>query len=182
MSTTRPLTVGEIKMAQSVFGDSIDYSQVKVHSGRLMGPLHKENFAKTTLSHIFMHNLYQDDFSKSPYLQDLFIHEMAHVWQYQQRTFAPTAIDLRNSIHYTPKAYEYDLSDKKDLLEFGTEQQASIIAAYFVLKQQNNPADRQKAILHKKVLGNFLKNPSYAKYAGIKLLAKKLLSPPPPKP
>ncbi len=180
MTITRPLTAGEISIAQSVFGNSINYDAVRVHSGRLFGSMHKENFAKTTLSQIFMHNLYHDDFSKAHLgMQELFIHEMAHVWQYQQKAYNPRLIDLRNALKYTQDAYQYALSDKKDLIEYGTEQQASIIARYFLLQRQNNPADKKEIALFKKVLGNFLKDPTYAKNAMFAQLLKKIAPPQP---
>jgi hypothetical protein len=179
MSNARPLTPGETAMAQGVFGDSIDYKYVLVHSGRLFGPMHKENFAKTTLSMIFMHNLYQDDYSKASLgMQELFIHEMAHVWQFQQMAYNPTPLDLQNAVQYNPKAYQYEL-DKKDLMDYGTEQQASVIAAYFALKARNNPAEKARRSQFEKVLKKFIENPSYAKGALFKTLSKKL-SPPKP--
>lgn len=176
MPIKRSLTTGEISMAQSVFGDSINYDHVRVRSGRLFGYFHKNDFAKTTLSQIFMHNLYEEDFSKAPaHLQSLFIHEMAHVWQYQQKAFNVTMPYIQNVFHYTPKAYEYNLSDKKDLLSYGIEQQASIIEDYFSLQRWNYSADAKTIDLYKKVLGNFLKNPSYAKHVRLKTLLKRPL-------
>lgn len=176
MPIKRHLTAGEICMAQSVFGDSINYRRVRIRSGRLFGFFHKKDFAKATLSQIFMHNLYQEDFSKAPaHLQSLFIHEMAHVWQYQQKAFNVTMPYLQNVFHYTPKAYEYNLSDKKDLLSYGIEQQAAIIEDYFSLQSGNNYADAKTIDLYKKVLGNFLKNPSYAKQVRFKTLLKRPL-------
>lgn len=181
MSITRRLTEGEIKLAQSIFKDSVNYDHVSIHSGRLMGPMHKDNFAKTTLlSQIFMHNLYKDDFSKAqPGLQGLFIHEMTHVWQGQQMAFSYRPIDLKNMISYTRKAYDYALTGDKDLLDYGTEQQASIVADYFGLQRRNN-AEPAKLNLYKKTLKNFLENPSYAKFSGVKRLLGKLFSPPKP--
>jgi hypothetical protein len=163
MDIVRHLTAGELQLAQSVFGNSINYNRVKIHSGRFMGSMHKDNFAKTNLSNIFMHNLYQDDFSKaSPRLQELFIHEMAHVWQNSQLAIlTQTVLDFKNQLHYNPKAYEYKLEPGKDLLDYGIEQQASIIARFFALQKWDN--DPVKTEPFKRTLKKFLQNPAYAK-------------------
>jgi hypothetical protein len=178
MKTSRSLTPGEISIAESIFGSSIDYSKVLVHNFGLI--IEKENIAKTTLSQMYMGTLYREDYSKEPLdAQEVFIHEMTHVWQFQQKSFNPRVIDIRSAIKYDNGAYQYEVSDKKDLTDYGSEQQASIIAAYYALRVRNNPAEKDQRTLYEKVLEKFIADPTYAKFAMAKSLLKKIR---PPKP
>ncbi|ENA0600962.1 TPA: hypothetical protein P1K62_004777 [Enterobacter hormaechei] len=79
----RLLTLGEIKLAQSVFLSTIDYSKVWIHrESYLPFNLQDKNTAMTPNGEIYFRDLYFDDFSQTTdSFQHLFIHEMSHVWQ-----------------------------------------------------------------------------------------------------
>jgi hypothetical protein len=85
---SRPLTVGEVALARSVFGDAIAYDRVRVnhHKWIFFQPRHIVMAPMGSL-HFNPHgDLYCDDFgAASQRLQGLFIHEMTHVWQAQTR-------------------------------------------------------------------------------------------------
>ena len=175
--TSRHLTAGEIQLARSVFGDSINYAEVKVNN-RHFPLLQKKDVAMAPTGNLYMYNYYRDDYSKDrdPYLKALFIHEMAHVWQYKNKVLHPTIanalLQLKHKFNYSA-AYPFRLDAKKDLVNYGVEQQASIIEEYFLIKHegltghayhcQNNCNDNERLDLYEQVLKKFLKNPSYAK-------------------
>lgn len=59
----------------------------------------------------------------------MFIHELTHVWQHQNGMWVRTRGLFSNLVDYN-----YSLDRKKKLSDYGMEQQASIVADYFILK------------------------------------------------
>jgi hypothetical protein len=174
--TTRALTDGEIALAKEIYGDSIEYSDVKVHSDRYY-IFQSKGLSMSPNGELYMYGTYLDDFSKGSALQRaLFIHEMGHVWQIQNKVLnlveAAVDIHLKNSFNYK-SGYYYTLEKGKDLTEYNMEQQASIIEDYFVLKHEKlrsykgvcrneEPLDARIA-LYESVLEKFLADPAYAR-------------------
>jgi len=82
----RPLTIGEIALARSVFGDAIKYSEVKVHNkSYLPFNMQSTDVAMTPNGELYFREPhYRDDFSiEVPRYKHWFIHEMVHVLQHQ---------------------------------------------------------------------------------------------------
>ncbi len=158
MSISRQLTAGEIKLAEQVFGDSIDYAAVKIHD-RAFIFFQPKNSGMTPRDEIYMRGCYSEDYSKGNV--GFFIHEMTHVWQFQNKILHPVAavvgLQLKHKFNYDA-AYEFQLEKGRDLTSYGMEQQAAIIQQYFVWKHEG--ADVK---LHEDVLKNFLKDPAYAR-------------------
>ena len=73
---------------RSVFGEAIDYSQVRLIKGKWW-PFQPRNAAMAPMGNIYFHpdgGGWSDDFSKETIgRQGFFIHEMTHVWQAQKR-------------------------------------------------------------------------------------------------
>lgn len=172
----RLLTSGEIALAKTVFGDSIDYARVRLHDRRILPPgFQKRHQAVAKGDHIsFPRSAYADDFSveKDAFKQSVFIHELVHVWQHQNRILstpqeAAKAL-LRHKFNYQ-KAYPYRLDAAPDLLHYGFEQQAAMIQDYFLLTRHNEPRSykgrRIDAVApglrekYEAVLAGFLNNP-----------------------
>ena len=64
----RSLTAGEIELARSVFGDAIDYSEVRLFLGKWW-PFQPRNAAMAPMGDIWFHpdgGGWSDDFSKEP--------------------------------------------------------------------------------------------------------------------
>ena len=80
----RRLTDNEIKMAKLIFADSIDYARVKIYRG--IPCLPTMQVAVSPNGNIyFPRNNCPDDFAlASASYQIWMIHELTHVWQYQQ--------------------------------------------------------------------------------------------------
>ncbi|MFH8133045.1 type IV secretion protein Rhs [Pantoea osteomyelitidis] len=78
----------------------------------------------------FESQLYYADFSTAPIeYQHLFMHEMMHVWQYQHGM----NVKLRGLFSWAVN-YKYDFS-KNSLRQYSMEQQASIVADYWLLRK-----------------------------------------------
>lgn len=141
IDSRRLLTAREIILAREVFKDSIDYSQVKIINGGLLGLPNLSNNAMTPFGDIHLPSEdYKNtkDFGLSdvkPSLKIWFIHEMTHVWQFQHGyNNAKSGINTGINGGYTEKslAYKYDLNDKsKKFNQYNMEQQAEIVSHYF---------------------------------------------------
>lgn len=138
-NAARPLTPAEQMLAVSIFGDRIDYGRVQVRR-RSFFPfrLQAREVAMAPNGHLYFHPdspLYRDCFADcgQASLQGLFIHEMAHVWQYQQGH----RVWLRGGLEQLSRVpYDYQLAAGKRLAQYRLEQQAEIIRHYFYLLYQ----------------------------------------------
>ncbi|ELY4673218.1 type IV secretion protein Rhs [Cronobacter muytjensii] len=126
----RLLTPGDIKLAKSVFGNSVTYHKVWIHHDSYL-PLGMQGdyAALTPNGELYFRYWYRDDFSTSTAnLQHLFIHEMSHVWQCERGMY----VKLRGFFSWAV-SYRYGL-DKRTLRQYPLEQQAQIIADHFLLE------------------------------------------------
>jgi hypothetical protein len=122
-TAVRPLTPGELALAQSVFGDALDTAIVTLRRAKywmwqpawvVMAPD----------GHIWFHpngGAWCEDFSGASFgLRALLVHELVHVWQRQQ------GVNLL--LRRRPFArYRYRLTPGKPFAAYGIEQQASIV-------------------------------------------------------
>lgn len=124
--TTRPLTIDELNLSKKYFGDTIQYDLVRVHPS---ANLTANSFALAYVSFNTINHW-------RPISKDVFIHEMMHVWQFQNLG----AIYAIKALHaqYRGNAYDYGgfeglyhaMLQGKALLSFNFEQQAEIIQDY----------------------------------------------------
>lgn len=173
---SRPLTKGEVTLARSVFGDAIEYDRVTITDGQFVA-FQPKGTAMAPEGNLYMYGCYQDDFSTGDvYTQGHFIHEMTHVWQFQNKVLRPIAAALELNFQFKFNylaAYDYKLDGTKDLLDFNMEQQASIVQDHFVRTHGGKAGyrgncvgahtDADKTTLYQKTLAKFLQNPAYAK-------------------
>lgn len=143
----RPLTNGEIALAQIIFGNSIDYGKVRVHHGKYI--FFQENTrAMTPNGHIYW-GLSKNDavildasLSTDNRVINTFVHELVHVWQYQLNysiKWKAFLLTIRGGYHSDSNnngledAYDYTpwLATKNDFSEFNLEQQGRMIEEYF---------------------------------------------------
>jgi len=132
---TRPLTPAEIELATSVYGSSIDYSQVRIDETAWLGPR----------QYLFCYVSFNTINSWQPMRADTLVHELMHVWQYQHlgAAYIPRALRAQRS----PEGYNYGgitalrqaQKAGKQLLDFNYEQQADIVADYFRLQNGWRP-------------------------------------------
>ena len=134
----RPLTPGEVALARSMFGDAIDYGQVRLFHGKWW-PFHPRNAAMAPTGNIHFHPQgggWSEDFAKeSLHRQAFFIHEMTHVWQAQKggRFYLPL-------MRHPFCLYSYKLKPGKPFERYGVEQQAEIVAHVFLAEHGRSGA------------------------------------------
>lgn len=176
----RGLTPGEIALARAVFGASVDYNQVRITDGKFL-PFQPRGTAMAPNGNLYMYGCYCADFAAGDLWQQAhFIHEMAHVWQYQNRILHPVhaaiALNLQHAFNYRA-AYDYTLAPGRDLLSYNMEQQAAILQDDFILRRGGDGAghrghcrntgldDAACLNLMRDTLAAFRANPSYARRA-----------------
>jgi len=126
----RHLTLGEVNLAQSIFGKAIDYSKVRLFEGKWW-PFHPRNAAMAPMGDIWFHpggGGWSDDFAQEPlHRQGFFIHELTHVWQTQKggRFYLPL-------MRHPFCRYAYDLKPGRPFEHYGIEQQAEIVRHRFL--------------------------------------------------
>lgn len=127
----RYLTANEIVLARSVFGNTIDYTAVKIY--------HKTYFLfqgrKITMApngNIYFHRKsenYVDDFGSANLgEQAYFIHEMIHIWQHQQ------GINVFWRGLFSRRYNYFPMTPGKSFDDYKVEQQGDIVMHYFFLK------------------------------------------------
>lgn len=123
----RPLTEGEKSLVRWIFADTIQLDRVQIIAHKAV----LKNHAISPNGYIYFHaQNYCHDFSKcSLGLQSWFIHEMAHVWQYQQGMAV-----VRKALF--DRRYHYVIQQGKLFLNYGIEQQAQMVQDYFIKKTQ----------------------------------------------
>jgi hypothetical protein len=128
--SSRSLTPGEIALARSIFGDAIDYREVRLVR-RKWWPLQPRNVTMAPCGNIHFHprgTSWSEDFSKEPlHVQGFFIHEMTHVWQAQTRGrfYLPM-------MRHPFCRYRYELVPGRPFARYGLEQQAEIVRHVFL--------------------------------------------------
>ena len=133
----RPLTPGERDMARSVFGNSIDYAPVTVNRRKWIF-FQPAKYIMAPDGHIWVHpqsDHWSDDYAAaSTWHQELFIHEMTHVWQAQTkgRWFLPL-------MRHPFCRYDYSYVPDRPFDRYGLEQQAEIVRHVFCWRQGWHP-------------------------------------------
>jgi hypothetical protein len=126
----RAMTQREVALAQSVFGNAIEYGRVRIHK-RKWWWFQPRKITMAPDGNLWFHpdsDLFCEDFcDRDLALQGLFIHELVHVWQHQQGIFLP----LRR---HPFCRYDYALKPGWKLERYGIEQQAEIVRHIFLLK------------------------------------------------
>ncbi|MEL7197129.1 MAG: vgr related protein [Pseudomonadota bacterium] len=132
MGSYRHLTPGEIAIAQSIFGDQIDYTSVEMRR-RKWFPFQPRTITMAPQGHMHFHpkgNAYCDDFaSENLVRQGFFIHEMTHVWQAQTRGRWYLVLNRHPFCRYG-----YVLKPGQPFTAYGIEQQAEIVKHAFWLR------------------------------------------------
>ncbi|MDD5360046.1 MAG: hypothetical protein PHI79_04295 [Sulfurovaceae bacterium] len=159
----RQLTNNEIDMLKPIFSNSINYSIVKIFKDRYL-PFQNKNIALSPNGNIYFDEKHhQDDFSISSNPDKMwFIHEMTHVWQYQNGfKIIKNALKLSLKGQYkNNRAYCYNHTClTMDFCSFNFEQQATIVEHYFAGKYLNISKYIDRLAYLEDVLKDFLKDP-----------------------
>lgn len=122
--TCRKLTEEEIELAREYFGDDLDYSTVNYFNrAPLWGFRKQENaIAVSSSGNIYEMNEEFYDAGNDFLISNVFLHEMHHVWQWQNGHLNP--LKKRREHDGT---YQYNINEYERFLDFGIEQQGEII-------------------------------------------------------
>lgn len=128
----RPLTDAEVALARSVFGDAIRYEKVTLRRRKFF-PFQPRKITMAPRGHMHFHpkgEAYCDDFGLADFRKrGLFIHEMTHIWQTQQKG------EWYLPLHRHPFCrYDYSLKPGWKLEQYGIEQQAEIVKHAYWLR------------------------------------------------
>lgn len=158
-------------MARALFGMSIRYERVRVHRRRFL-PCSGDNAMTPFGAIYFPPAAHRDDFSQADDGTKVwFMHEMAHVWQYQQGLsvlYRGLCLGLRGGYGRGAPAYAYDphVQGAHRLQDFNLEQQAELLAHYFDARFLNGRVgtrhEQRVRLLpfYECVLGDFLCRPN----------------------
>jgi len=138
----RSLTPGEISICQQVFSNLIDYSTVKVMNHPYL-PWQSRHVIMAPSGYIHARNLnYREDYShESLAYQALFIHEMTHIYQYQQKINVVLKGALLQSAYFLSlrkyNPYKYQFNPNKSFSHYNIEQQGDIARDIFLKRIPN---------------------------------------------
>lgn len=125
-SNIRPLTEAEILRGSAIFGKSIDYQLVIIDDAAQYVVKDKK------IAYVSFNTI--NSYGALP--PDVFIHELMHIWQYQNfgaGYIVQTLWAQRSKAGYN-YAYTEGWSDFKSIHQFNGEQQADLVQDYFRLK------------------------------------------------
>lgn len=131
---SRSLTASEIDLSRTIFGDAIDYTTVRLIKGKWW-PFQPKGSAMAPMGNIYFHPVdggWSEDFgAETLRRQAFFIHEMTHVWQAQKsgRFYLPL-------MRHPFCRYRFTLEPGKPFRRYGLEQQAEIVAHYFIRRSK----------------------------------------------
>lgn len=138
----RPLSSGEIELCQQVFGQRIDYSQVRIMNQPFL-PWQSPHIIMAPSGYIHTSDLhYKADYAHEGLgYQALLIHEMTHIYQYQQGVNVLWHGALLQSAFFLSlrkyNPYKYKLLPNKAFSDYNIEQQGDIARDIFLKKIPN---------------------------------------------
>jgi len=122
--SSRPLTESERRDAKSVFGNNLNLDKVRI-ADSYFGGLLLENPAGRTPGNVIY-------FKPGANKDDIFIHELTHVWQSQNGiSWYEKLANAGDEAYGGPTALRAATAAGKGFLRFNTEQQAEIMQDYF---------------------------------------------------
>lgn len=136
-----PLTKEYVDVVRPILGDDVDYSKVRIMFGKVSS-LQKDTRVMTIGNTIYYPPMY------TPAPDDLFAHEMTHVWQ-QQNKIPQTGLSGVVNILFKYKsyndAYAYVPDTSKKLTDYNLEQQAEMVQDYVIKKTllQTHPTNQK---------------------------------------
>jgi hypothetical protein len=122
----RDLNEEEQKIANSIFDDQLNYEKIRINQG---GPL-TWIYPAVTIGYVISFPNESYDFNNTRD-QALLLHELTHVWQYENIGWIYALRSLYEEISQKD-AYVVHYNETKDFLDYDLEEQAEIVAEYFL--------------------------------------------------
>ena len=135
---SRYLTQGEIAMAKSVFGETLDTTHIQLKTAWWV----LKNYAVSPNGTIYFHpDDWITDFSEQSLgMRAWLIHELTHVWQLQH------GIAVFRKALFNRK-YRYVLTEGKPFLAYGVEQQARMVEDFYKKREQQQDCEALRACI-----------------------------------
>jgi len=151
-SNARGLTEQERAIAEEYYGDSIDLDRVTVNESSVLSSLSKYDPENDNARPFVLGNgiNFPNGFNlDSPKDRGTFIHELAHVWQYQNTKGIGVQLEgatlVRDQTNYD---IDTDLLDDVDNFDsFNIEQQAEVVQGYYLLQTHAELNEQRDALL-----------------------------------
>ncbi|TMJ18555.1 MAG: DUF4157 domain-containing protein [Alphaproteobacteria bacterium] len=147
MMGARPLTQGEIALAEPVFGNALAYGRVRIRHGAGWNPIPMLAFANgnpaITLGRtIYVRDPVADFAEEAEARRRLFVHEMMHVWQYRAlglvRFLLRYAREFIGAGFHAPAMYRYAPGETR-FAEATLEAQAEIAGDHALALWRGDP-------------------------------------------
>ena len=125
--STQTLSYEEIILGKSIFGDKINWSVV----------MYDRKAWTVKPSNCLAYVSFNTINTQKNLPDDILIHELTHVWQYQNfgAGYIVNALAAQKSLEHYNYAYHSNWLETSEILTFNAEQQADLIQDYFLLKQ-----------------------------------------------
>jgi len=127
----RKLNQNELRILKSLYFNEVNYDKVKISNQHIFSKILKRYSAivfDNTI--IFTRKNFKDDFSKTKSDMALLVHEICHVWQYQNLSYRWYKAGFEH-LKYRKETYKYNINDNRKLINFRFEQQGEILADYY---------------------------------------------------
>jgi hypothetical protein len=123
----RYLTADEMEKAKTVFGEILDYKHIKID----------EKATIMTKDKGIIYVGFNTINSWGSLREDIFIHELVHVWQYQKfgAGYISNALKAQVSKEGYNYAYNKGWEKSRSIHDFNAEQQADLVQDYYRLKK-----------------------------------------------
>jgi type VI secretion system secreted protein VgrG len=156
----RGLTPEELDIARSVFGDTLDLTQITLSDGGgVSGNLADlDDNARTVGDGVIfpagtLTRAANDAQFRENVFKPLLVHELAHVWQYQHGADVSTLLPTALAGGVFKHVYDFgDLgqakAEGKPFLQFNYEQQANIVSAYYAMNRTAGITDPENPYRH----------------------------------
>lgn len=124
---SRPLSIGERQIAQSVFGNNLELDNIQLKTAWWV----LKGYAVSPNGNIYFHpDDFCQDFSDKPlHIRAWLVHELTHVWQIQQGIKVVQKAVLN-------RKYRYQFQQGKSFFSYGVEQQARMVEEYYLHREQ----------------------------------------------
>ena len=129
--STQTITNEEILRGKSIFKNKINWNVL----------MYDKNAWSAKPSICLAYVSFNTINSRQNLSDDIFVHELTHIWQYQNfgAGYIINALAAQKSLERYNYAYYYNWMDTTEFLHFNAEQQADLVQDYFLLKQGKRP-------------------------------------------
>lgn len=150
----RQLTHGEKLIVESVFGETVNSSVVRIVRGGWLFLFFPVITAYVIRNHIYVNApYYKPDFSKEELVfRGVLVHEVMHVWQYQNLPSYHYLKAVLENMRYPVRCYEYgELDPKMPLTDFRYEQQGRIVQDYYKRRERKEDVAAYEAVIYRSI-------------------------------